>query len=180
MCGSPLLLPLRTVSSEREGSEFPGLAFACFYGAGWVDRDGPAGASSMLQCGAAAAPVRIPVRACRCCRPTIRLGSRGACRVLGPHRSASASAFFGPGLEGFLPSRPPHTELGDLECHGQVGTDRHLGLSVGVTPRKGAARGATDMDWPVKRTGICRHCTAPVVLRGERSGAARPNFFLVM
>lgn len=71
--------------------------------------DGPAGASSMLQCGAAAAPVRIPVRACRCCRPTIRLGSRGG--VQGPGAPPVSFRFrllwpWSRGLPSFL--APPH------------------------------------------------------------------------
>jgi hypothetical protein len=141
VCGSPLLLPLRTVSSEREGSEFPGLAFACFYGAGWVDRDGPAGASSMLQCGAAAAPVRIPVRACRCCRPTIRLGSApgGRAGSWGP----TGQLPLPPSLAlvsraSFLPA--PHTPSWGIwnvtDRWGLIGTWAYLSVSrLGRAPR---------------------------------------------
>ena len=104
----------RALKGKGVRGEFvPGsLAFACFYGGvrgGRVGGDGPAaGASSMLQCSAAAAPVRLPVPV-RAYTTPARLGlpARGQRRARVPGRAGSCGAHEAARHGGRAPGTPP-------------------------------------------------------------------------
>jgi hypothetical protein len=134
------------LSSEREGSEVPvpGLAFACFYGeAGWPGAGMGPPRGRRRCCGAAAVPVRLPVRACVPLQlPTTRLGSAPRTRprrARVPGRAGTAgpggprNSDPGPGSPGSFRFRlpwpwsrglPSFLPAQSLARHGQVGTGR--------------------------------------------------------